>query len=212
MTKEDIELAVRAGFASLDVGGDQDLALRDRKRLWRAFGPVETERDFAARAPAHRGRTLLALSAVEHTLPLWEKLWDDREPHEMLRLVGQYMAFEIESQDVFEFANRLTTRGQNTHGLKSHQLRGVYVAQAAAAVGFTALQDEWCDDSGESDEEIDSWDAAYLSSWAWVGCARWEPGGSTEAANARRGDYWRWYLGEAVPAAWEEARTVARRG
>ena len=81
----------------------------------------------------------------------------------------------------------------------------VYVGYAAADVVNTALYDLPAlqgDDTAEpiQDEDLDpyEWDASYYAALAAAGGAPGEEGSDPE----RRRTFWRWYLSEAVPAAW----------
>ncbi|AST89189.1 hypothetical protein CIG66_22735 (plasmid) [Ralstonia pseudosolanacearum] len=76
-----------------------------------------------------------------------------------------------------------------------------YSGMATFAAINTILYDTNFDLVGESEKGVppDDWDASYYGSLAVSGSAVWEGKGGIEG----RADYWRWYLDDAIPQAWD---------
>ncbi len=76
-----------------------------------------------------------------------------------------------------------------------------YAGMAVFSAINTVLYDTNFDLVGENELNVppDEWDASFYGSLAASGSAIWEGKGGME----RRRAYWRWYLEQAIPLAWE---------
>ena len=77
----------------------------------------------------------------------------------------------------------------------------VYAGMAVFSAINTILYDTNFDVVGETEQSVppDDWDAGYYAALAVSGSAIWEAKGGAE----RRRSYWRLYLQNAIPAAWD---------
>ncbi|WP_083266059.1 Imm5 family immunity protein [Burkholderia lata] len=77
----------------------------------------------------------------------------------------------------------------------------VYAGMTVFAAINTILYDTNFDLVGENEKSVrpDDWDVGYYGSLAISGSAIWEAKGG----GASRRSYWRWYLEDAVPRAWD---------
>jgi hypothetical protein len=92
-------------------------------------------------------------------------------------------------------------------GLEDADPRPGYVGDAAVhTVSLASVDygpDDFEPDDLDEDLDYDQWDASFYASLAAAGKGPHEPGDNAETQALRR-DFWRWYLGEAVPEAFHD--------
>lgn len=200
-------LSDRIATASEGLEGDKEghLALPHRRRVWAALGPALRDENGRPHGAGHRRRTSLAVLCVRHVLPLWEAAYPNNDgPQRMLALAEQVLsgAAPPDASD--------RSRGQFWTEMDDLVYRDQLfipapVGYAAVNAVTTAQVDEEVEgfDEGELDENLDAYqlDASYLASLAFASGAPGEQGSDP----ARRREFWRWYLREAVPAAYTTA-------
>jgi hypothetical protein len=96
-------------------------------------------------------------------------------------------------------------------GLEDDDFRPGYIRDAAVHTVSLARVDYRPEDFepdrlDEEELDYDQWDASYHASLAAAGTGPREPGGDSAEAVTRRREFWRWYLSEAVPAAFRANR------
>lgn len=196
---------VEAASEALRDDSEGHLALPLRRRVWAAMGPALRDENDRPHGAGHRRRTSLAVLCVRHVLPLWEAAYPDNDgPQRMLALAEQVLSGAAPP----DAADR--SRGQFWTDVESLVYEDQlfvpsYVGYAAVDAVTTAQVDEEVEgfDEGELDENLDAdqWDASFFASLAFASGAPGEQGSDP----ARRREFWRWYLREAVPAAYTTA-------
>jgi hypothetical protein len=204
-------------IAAKEVAGDPcgALTLQCRHDICVALGAYRPRGSGAIRGVGLRRRFNLAARCVRHVLPLWKaKLPEDKTPQRLLAgaetHLGKRFTYEqakalidegwVHADDVgCEFGDRKDPEG----------FRVALVCYAASRAVSVAFRDEryhlLVDPAsggkyGSGDPE--SMDVAYLAAAAISGGFPNPKGLGTEA----RREYWRWYLRQAVPAAFASAK------
>ncbi len=187
----------------LQAGGDGHLPLGERRRLRATFGyegggPED-------RTPGRRRRFALNRDCVHRVMPaVWRAAHptDDR-PARMVELAEQLMDGRQSADDVKAEEDRFAV---DLMDMATH-IGGRVNAAGEASVDLitTATVGDYGDDTPMEidDHELDpdQLEAGFLSSIAVASY----PGASDDDVEARRA-YWRWYLDEAVPAAYHAVR------
>jgi hypothetical protein len=192
----DLSAALERAWAALEQHPLGELILPLRRAIWLAFGP-----------DGHRRRVALSQLAVRRVLPLWDAVHPGNDgPERMLALADRVLTGAVDSevarreQDAFEV---------EVQGFEDDDLRPGYVGDAAVHTVSLARVDVGPDDFEPDvlDEQLDydQWDASYYAALAAAGKGPSEPGGDSAEAVSKRREFWRWYLSEAVPAAYHAA-------
>jgi hypothetical protein len=191
----DLSAALAAAWTALEAHPRGELPLPYRRAIWEALGPPHGD--------GYRRRVALSQLAVRHVLPLWDAEHpDDDGPHRMLALADRLVRGEADPQAARREQDAFAVEVQD---LDDEDLRPGYVGDAAVDTVSTARIDYGPEDfePDRLDEQLDAdqWDASYYAALASAGKGPREPGDTTETQSKRR-DFWRWYLTEAVPAAY----------
>jgi hypothetical protein len=192
---------------ALDHSTVAHLSLQWRRKIWILFGPRQMQGNKAIFTQGHFRRTMLEVSCVKKVLPIWKVKYPNiRIPQDFLVLVEKYLAGET---DYLQVSKRLNVLLSALDSEDPRQEPPLWVGYAASAAVGTALQDVslWprnniIDEQTEQDFDEDEWDAAYLAAAAFTGGIPGETENTIEAIGIRR-EFWRWYLYDAVPAAWK---------
>jgi hypothetical protein len=191
----ELRTAIAQARAELDGSTDGAILLPARRRISACFGtgPVFQQRRFA-----------LGRLCAEHVLDRWDRVRpDDRRPHEAIALAERALRGDIDVATAQEAFGRFETAVEDltADGLPAD---ADLAASAANKLVLTAItEDDYEDDDPpeqtEYEQDYYSWDIPYRASQAAarviVGAKfDWDP-------DARRA-FWRWYLDEAVPAAY----------
>jgi hypothetical protein len=196
-----IELASKA----LNGNNSGELVLPARKLIWSAMGPCKMEGTRAIVGPGLQRRTRLAVLAVRHVLPIWERaLPTNREPQRMLEIAEEYLGQVIDFRTAWNLKNQFW--GELESGrISDRRSIAIAVGFGAAKVVTTALNDQLLDSDNLESELLDhnldpyQWDASFYASVAYAGSAPWQ---AELNADGRR-KFWEWYIKVAVPRAWD---------
>lgn len=184
------------------------LLLKLRHRLLLAFGPYQSAQALAVPSVGYYRRFALACATAEKVLPLWEgRFPDDHRPRQLLALAKSYARGEATREELekqyTELEARITAMTDEEGGSEQ------YAGLTAVKVSYVALIDECFSefDSDDEDEDLDvwSWSPAYTASVAYAGVASSPP----ELDINRRREFWQWWLGEAVPEAYQHKTAIA---
>lgn len=170
-----------------------------RFRIWGAMGP----RRAAGQPPAdaHTRRTRLAVACARRALPVWERRWPDRKtPQHALAAVEEALAFPARWERHVRIADACQAE---IEGVLSDDFAAAYAGESAVDALRVAMYDEagFDDDAREGDVQV----AGPISDAAG-NAANAVANGTTKNPQSdvgRRLEFWRWYLGEAVPAVYD---------
>lgn len=194
-----------------------ELALPRRNALWLAMGAPQKGVDGNPTGPGWRRRVRLGLLTVQHLLPLWQTEYSqDQGPQRMLLLAEQVVSGRINSKteraaassESDDYWAAVSDLGVTEEGSTPLDVLPFCVGAAAARVVRTALTDYqialFLDPDGDktetdTDRDAWSWDESYLASMACAGGSAWAVSSSPQ----RRREFWRWWLTEAVPQAYQ---------
>jgi len=177
-----------------------------RHMIYDYFGKV-------AVVSSRRRRGWLAIITAERVLPLWQQARPQDNQAEQL-LVHARLA--LRSEDDLQFATTLAgdvwNWFMNDYGDRrrfkeiQRTAEAFYVLAAAVQALLVAAgkdNSEGCvDQEDDTDADVDAWstDAAGWAIAAFAG-PTWEQ----DSDNAKRLEFWTWWLATAVPTAWEAA-------
>jgi hypothetical protein len=209
----DLADIVRTGLGQLATDPAGCLSLHTRRGIWTSFGPfVFDDRERAVPCSGLVRRVHLAVLAVRHVLPLWEKHFrEDRQLHDMLEIAQAYVHGDV----AYDMAHQANEKGwfhaDNVSAICFDRKddpgqRAAFVCYAASKAVVTALYDEILalhrlEHASEADIDPYELDAASYAAAAIAG-------GHVKAKDAstdRRREFWRWYLEAAVPLARDAA-------
>jgi hypothetical protein len=181
-----------------------DLTIGYRRTIYHRLGVKRSAPDQLL-TRGHQRRTALAIATVEYVLPLWEHLYpSDFRPHRLLTtargiLQGESYDWESIKDDMFDM---------------------FYADQRGDEIGLAAT---WAFDVARFDNEftldaidttlIDATlndhqlrgsehDTAFFASIAFTDGPWW----IAQSNPTKRREFWMWWLGTAVPTAWEAIR------
>jgi Immunity protein Imm5 len=188
--------AVESALAALEAAPDGWLELPERRRLRAALGPWTPPSEGGPDAGLLR-RAALLVACARRALPVWEQAFPhDRRPHELVELILPALRGERTEAEVDAAASALR---------EDVERLGVDVGRKGAFfAGILAVHLAWEAYDGDLDPDL-------------YGAERRdgdldELPGEAIAALALAGDdpedrraYWRWYVTEAFPAAFQAA-------
>jgi hypothetical protein len=195
----ELRAALQEGLGALDHNPTGELPLGLRKRIYALLGPESRDTDNRPTGVGYRRRVLLDVLAAQRALPVWERAHPgDRRPQRMLLLANGVVRGTVDRAAAErEMSNFLVDVGSETNPMDPGP---GYAGTAAASVVSTARVDRHHDDfaGAESDADLDAdaWPTDFLASEAAALATSPE-----ENADQRRA-FWKWFLTEAVPAAY----------
>lgn len=187
-----LEAAIQQARTALSSNPHRTLERGFREAIWAALGPLEER--------GRRRRTILAILATEYVLPHWQRVFPrDRRPEKMLDIARAVLAGSIDlNREAAERDSMWTA--MNDIATTSY---AVAVGYAAAQVVSVALYDESFEpdavrlDRRDAEVDPEEHDASYLASMAASHGSPWTASYDAD----KRGQFWEWWLDEAVPAA-----------
>jgi len=200
--EEELSERRREARRALEDAPDGRLPLPYRRRIRAVFGPCEGPLPDVPLG--RRRRVALARLSAERVLPVWEaERPQDRRPQRMLELAEALLEGRedpvVADRELGDFMVEVGTLGSGSSPAIS--ARADSSGMAAIDVLATGLSGDYGPDLPETtdddDLDPDSWETEYYASLA----AGSYPGAPDEDVEARRA-FWRWYLDEAVPAAY----------
>ncbi|MCB9661894.1 MAG: hypothetical protein H6726_29915 [Sandaracinaceae bacterium] len=189
------------------------MSLEHRQELWDSLGPRNDAAKNGEVTPAHRGRTHLMRLCVERVIPIWEQAEDrgaellapaDR-PQAMLEEAARRLSGEDSWEHTSTSIRRFSSLVNYLYELDEIDTRLHFIVRAAMSAVSIALRDIADYPHGWSELANESFVADALASWAWCGATPWARGLSEDSERRRR-EFWQWYVDEAFPLAWNEAR------
>jgi hypothetical protein len=192
----DVDRAVETALAALEQAPDGWLELPDRRRLRDAFGPWTPPSDGGPDAGLLR-RAALLVACARRALPVWEREFpDDRRPQELVEAIMPALRGERPEEEVNLAAKALREDVERLGSDPEHK-EAFFAGILAVHLGWEAwdgdLDPEFYD-ADARDTDLDEPPGEALAAWALAG----------EDPDARR-EFWRWYVGEAFPAAYAVA-------
>jgi hypothetical protein len=196
---EDIAARVARARDVLESRPDGRLPLPERRAIRALFGPWEYDGDGGDAPPGLRRRAALARASAEHVLPVWKaEAPDDDGPERMLALADDVLERRIEARRAVEEAQRFSVHASDLASTGQISQSANAAGQAARSAVLAAVAGDYGDDlppdTDDDDLDPDAWEAEFEASFAATDYPDQDP------EDLRR--YWRWYLDEAVPAAW----------
>ena len=154
----------------------------------------ELRRALAAESPEALLR--LEASCARRAIPIWTAAFpDDTLPIDVMNAALS----EPDNEDLESELGELKTYLDNVFDYGDDYFTANYAGSACWAVARDALGDVTEEPDGDGELQIppDEWSPCFFASIAEAGGAVWED----VADDAKRREFWRWYLLEALPAA-----------
>lgn len=178
------------------------LPLVHRQKIWAALGPRNADDGAAGLTVPHVRRARLALSSAEQVLPLWKKF--DAQDADVADLImntaRKYLQGAVPRFDANRLVNSFYAKLEHPYPESS----ALHAGQAIAGALGVALSDELFgpdhEVEGTQDRAADpyDWDTAFNACLAYS----LDGDADEQTTRLRRHDFWKWYLLDAVPAAW----------
>jgi hypothetical protein len=192
------ELAAGLGVAEKSIGSDGELGAGVRKGLFEFIEKLSVPEN------ANAGYLRRARLALICALRVVDKLGShpdiQRAARKMLAagvtaLSGRYDMAVLERENGAFHTEVIDLLQQGEDAFVA-----TYAGMASFAAINTVLYDANFDTIGQYEKEVapDDWDAGFYASLAVSGSAIWEDEGGAQS----RAAYWRWYLNDAIPLAW----------
>jgi immunity protein Imm5 of predicted polymorphic toxin system len=196
---EDIAARVDRAHKVLESRPDGRLPLPERRAIRELFGPWQAEPDADA-LPGLRRRYALSRASAEHVLPVWKaEAPDDEKPERMLALADAVLERRVDARTAIDESQRVSVEIGDLAGDGQISQSANAAGQAACTTVVAAAAGDYGEDvppdTDDNDLEPDEWEAEFEASFAVTDYPNQDP----EDLRA----YWRWYLDEAVPAAWQ---------
>jgi hypothetical protein len=204
-----LQNAIAQSRSVLEANPLGHLPLPNRKSIWREFGPTMVK----VVPPVAEGilrRGALAFLTVTQSLPVWHSTLNTRDVEEGLRAVPRFARQEIGREEAFQTLQNLWSTMEKVLARGEKFFRASYVAAAASSAIDTIINDadypKNSDESQEQDEDRDpyEWDASLYSCMALTDDVWADPPVYVE----ERRSFWMWYIGEAIPEAYENFRAI----
>jgi hypothetical protein len=201
---EELSATLEYARAALDHNQRGELVLSERKRVWSALGHRVMNGAKGALGIGHKRRAKLAIICARRVLPIWDRVFsEDREPERVLSVAQQYLDQQIEFRAAWNIQNSFWVKVENLMIPNLAEPNIIEIGFATAKALSASLYDEVFDpnniEPNITDHDLDphDWDSAFFASCASAGGAVWQ----TESNDARRREFWDWYLRDAVPLA-----------
>jgi hypothetical protein len=178
------------------------LSFKTRQGILRAMGPIPKE---GTLGPGLIRRARLCCAIVKPALPLWEAHYDSKDPHKMIKLAERYLGGKGGRDELMEESTSFRG-GLDTSDSPKKDV-AFLVGRGSVRAAFVAAYDEVLEpdeDAGFTREDLedpqdpDYWDCAFWIAGAQAGGMPWV----NKFKKKNHGEFWRWYLDVAVPAAW----------
>lgn len=204
-----IAVAIRAARAALAEDPDGLLHAFCRRRIWLAMGPSDPlPKKMTA---AHQCRALLALYCAEKVLPIWVEKWPRRKkPPQLLIKALEVVRLGSDPVTLKSEADHMWTAGEDVQYQYGAGPEAEVLFALSRAVTVT-YHDEYFGEEDALQEVKDplhdpwSWDAAYIAAEGHA--QRHAP--TPSETSARRREFWRFYLDEALPRALDTSRLLS---
>jgi hypothetical protein len=192
----DVRAAMDAALAALDAAPDGWLGLPERRRLRAAYGPWTAPGVPGGPDAGLLRRAALQAAAARRALPVWEAAipGDDR-PRRLIDLVADALAGRGPEAEVNALAEDLRSTVRPM-GADERLERAFFAGSAAIAHSYEA----W-DGDVEEDDPADLRDTDLDEPLTEAYAAHAVGFGDPDAHRT----FWRWYVGEAFPAAYRAA-------
>ncbi len=209
----EVEAVIRDADATVTSDVEHDLTPFRRQALYEVVAPMSD-------SPGQQLRTRLEIITIRKVLHLWEQLWPDKQlPHEALATAQAVLQgtidLEVAERVAWEMSGQLDALCAEPEEGFGEAGDFDPAVTAACAVGRGAVCTLWtaCEadpfEGLELNEEdtnnwLDPWssDAARWASEAYAGVV------SLASSSAdKRLEFWKWWLHEAIPAAWSSPRS-----
>jgi hypothetical protein len=189
---------------SLREGENYDLPLRDRRKLWLAFGEYQRQPEppYAVISIGLRRRFDLELGCVLKALPLWEVHYPREMIVEPIVLARDYLRGGATADQLSAYASGMWADFDDF--VDEDSTATTMLCFAAVKLLSVALDDSFVhpdiinDNKEDTQYEIHSREIGYNVSRIIAGT--FSPKGATAFSAIRA--FWEWYLVEAVPKAW----------
>lgn len=204
----DLQTTLRGALAAVGQDPHHELTYGYRCRINTQRGPTPPP-DVEPGTVGHWRHYHLGPLTTQAVLPAWERSFpQDKSPQTWLHAAEQLMARQSREDEHRVMAEEMVSDGW-THCdnvICCHQslMNDAVVGYAALQVLRIALWDnlyaEASPDIALEEDERDpcNTDCAFSAACAWAGGTKWDEHSSAEIRLA----FWRWWLSEAVPAAW----------
>ena len=200
-----LQQKIEKARADLQEDSQFDLNLGYRQAIWAAF---DFNGEITSIKLGHKRRTMLAIITATRVLDVWENIWwQDDTPHCLLGAARLTIAQKLEHTQARAYRNEIWTKLENMASEPNHQgfdrQKAIAVGLSAISALSTALDDEAFDreriDEDLTDADIDAYenDSSFWAAIAYAG-ATWDADGDRN----KRGEFWQWWLTEAVTNAW----------
>lgn len=169
------------------------------EEILRAFDSEDTVKENSD--DAHRRRFNLALRCITYVLPIWKNTYpDDEGVNRMLALAQKALENKVEKESAKKTAYNYWSEVDSLEAETENQLRAASVGYASINVVYVAVRDEIFNENMEDDFDEDPfiWDTSFHSFLAYTGF-----GGENPEGIEKNREFWRWYLDEAVPEAYQ---------
>jgi hypothetical protein len=230
MLSQHLSNFIKVSMDAVDSHPQHHLNLGYRWALYSAMGPRQDENINAVDELGHKRRTHLAIQTAKRVLPLWQEgplelpadnlrkfyneisgiTWNEEryQPAYLLQLANQIMLglSPITKEDFMYAESTFSYYDYFEYYYQEREdLRYMYAGTCAAQAFWVAVNDEIFD--GEIDfilTEDDLKDptykteASFFASIAYAGGTIW----NHKSNNQKRLEFWKWWLTEAMPAAW----------
>jgi Immunity protein Imm5 len=206
-TPPPISQVINDSLAAVRADAHHHLELGARQTVLAALGPaLDPSVPFGGRG--HQRRTMLDITTVQHILPLWQAVWpDDDSPQEVLAEADHALRGTASAEEdvrssilwLWTVFDDFTLDDGDQHPSQS------LVLFAAIKALCRAFNDQGFDPTRIDPRATDghtpprSTDAAFDASVAYADGVPWDQ----TSHDARRLEFWEWWLTQAVPAAWE---------
>ena len=189
---------------ALECQSQGHLPLCLRRQIEMEFGPVQLAYNGTPSGIGWKRRVHLAILSVQRVQPMWEAAFPDNEGVKcMIQLVQDVVANRVDALEANQQMGDFWTQADNLRSQlrrRTGNSSAACAGHAAAAAVAVALADKRPTDcaSGEDDETNNyyDWDVSYFACIAYAGGGLSNP----NVDIAKRREFWKWYLREAVPA------------
>jgi hypothetical protein len=206
----ELQAIIHHGVASVEEDPDHDLSLSWRCTIYSKFGGRTKQGDgVQGMCEGHWRRYAVGVMSAKKVLPIWEACFpNDRSPHTCLELAHGYMSGQVPKALCLQTREELWTHCDGMVYKYQTLMNKVLVGYCTAQIMRVAVYDDlWCEPGeaegvDEANVDPEELDVAFCSASCYAGGTKWDESSSTK----KRLEFWKWWLLEAVPAAWSKAK------